>query len=263
MSILRNEYRVGNFTSGTIYKLMSLDRSGKNFGAPALTYIHEKNLERKLGISLATETDARALSWGKLLEDRIFNMLGTEYTMTSTETDVHPEIDFWAGSKDGTKEAKIRSVIDFKAPFTRKSFCQLVMPLYCGLSGIEAIFALIDGFEHDGVKYPPHPDGEKYFYQLVSNGLINGTSKAELIVYMPYQSELAEVYQLAKERETCRWMNYATEDEMPYLPDGGFFKNLNIISFDIPSRESELLKENVLKAGQMLIQRPQQLPKAA
>jgi hypothetical protein len=263
MSILNNTNRLGNFTSSNIHKLMSLNKAKTDFGAPAITYIHEKNLERKLGIALNTETNAKETSWGLMMEDRIFDMLGLEYTKTSTETDIHPNIPYWSGSKDGTKEGIVRAVYDFKAPFTRKSFCGLVMPLYCGLEGIDAINALINGFEHEGVKYPAHPSGEAYYLQLVSNGIINNINFAELIVYMPYQSELLAIREANKDNPSCRWMNYATEEEIPYLPDGGFFKNLNIIRFEIPQAEKEAVTANVLKAGKMLIQRPEQSQIAA
>lgn len=44
--------RIGRFTSSNIWKLTTLDRSGKSFGAPALTYIEEKRAERSLGRSI-------------------------------------------------------------------------------------------------------------------------------------------------------------------------------------------------------------------
>lgn len=34
--------RIGRFTSSQIWKLTTKDRTGKSFGAPALTYIEEK-----------------------------------------------------------------------------------------------------------------------------------------------------------------------------------------------------------------------------
>lgn len=259
--------RVGNFTSSNIYKLMTVSKSGTDFGVPAITYIHEKNLERKLGISLATEINAKELSWGNLNEDRAFNLMGIDYTLSSTMTDTHPTIPFWRGSKDGTKEVANRAVIDFKCPFTRKSFCGLVMPLYCGLTGMEAMKAIRNGFKHEvegkePEKYPPHPDGDKYYWQLVSNAILNNCNHAELIIYMPYQSELLEIGEAAKEIEACKWMMYAP-GEVPFIPDNGYFKNLNVISFEIPQEDKDLLTATILKAGKMLIEYPVQLNTAA
>ncbi len=257
MSILKNYFRGGNFTSSNIYKLMVKNKAKTDFGDAALTYIYEKNLERKFGMHLNNETSSKELSWGLLLEDRIFSHIGLEYTKTSTETDMHPTIGFWSGSKDGCKEVEKRAVLDFKCPFTRKSFGGLTLPIYCCLSGIEAMRAIVEGFEHEGIEYPAHSSGKQYYWQLVSNAIINNTDYAELIVYMPYQSELIEIYEMAKDNPSCRWMNYATEDEIPYIPDNGFFKNINIISFEVPKEDKELLTANVLKAGKMLCSRPQ------
>jgi len=84
--MIHNELRIGNFTSSNIYKLLAKDRSGKGFGKPALTYIEEKNMERILGRSLATESDARPLQWGKLCERFVFESLSTAYTLCSDVT---------------------------------------------------------------------------------------------------------------------------------------------------------------------------------
>ena len=128
--MINNVQRVGNFTSSEIVALMSSDKSGKGFGAPALTYISETNMERLLGRSLTDEVSSRPMSWGTLLEERVFDLLGLNYTYSSKVTDVHPEISYWAGSKDGTNEEGEKAVIDIKCPITLKSFVGLVLPLY-------------------------------------------------------------------------------------------------------------------------------------
>ena len=60
--------RNGNFTSSLIYNLMARDKSGKGFGVNALTYIEEKNMERRLGRAIESERDSRVMSWGSLCE---------------------------------------------------------------------------------------------------------------------------------------------------------------------------------------------------
>jgi hypothetical protein len=102
--MINNIARRGNFTSSEIVALTTLSKDKKSFGAPALTYIEEKNFERKLCRSLDSESNARPLVWGKLLEGYWFDLLGLEYTLSSTETDVHPTIKCWSGSKDGMKK---------------------------------------------------------------------------------------------------------------------------------------------------------------
>lgn len=250
--MINNEKRTGNFTSSEIAALMTTGKCALGFGAPAITYINEKRIERLLGRSIDDEKNAKPLVWGKLLESRVFELLGLDYTFSSLETDVHKEVPYWSGSKDGTREGSDRAVIDIKCPMTLKSFCTLVMPLYFGFTGLDAMKAICWGFEHDGVEYPKHPDGLKYYYQLVSNACINDTDFAELIVYMPYLSEIPAVKLLADGKAQGYWIAMAMENELPYLPDGGLFKNINVIRFQIPQAEKDLLKANVLKAGKLL-----------
>lgn len=232
---------------------MSKGKQVEGFGAPAITYISEKRMERLLGRSIDDEVNARPLTWGKLLEKRVFELLGLDYTYSSSETDMHPEIQYWSGSKDGTREGSERAVIDIKCPITLKSFCQLVMPLICGLNGDEAVDAIRNGFTHEGVNYEKHKSGDKYYWQLVSNAIINGVDWAELIVYAPYQSELTEIRMMAEGNPNAYWIWAAQDTELPHLLDRGVFSNINVIRFKIPKCDKDALTENVLKAGKLLI----------
>ncbi len=241
--MINNKPRIGNFTSSEIVALTKKAKDGKSFGVPALTYIEETNMERLLGRSLTTEADARALSWGKLLEPRVFDLLGIEYSLSSTETIVHPTIPFWAGSPDGNKP---RTTADFKAPLTLKSFCQLVQPLYDGLTGMDAMYRVRED----------HKDGEKFYWQIVSNAIMRGDGFGELIPYMPYHSELDIIRTMARQHEQAgkyKWVDWASDDELPYLIDGGYYKNLNIIRFEIPESDKKFLTDCVERAGKMLI----------
>ena len=246
--MIKNTLRVGNFTSSEIVALTKVGKDKTKFGAPALTYIEETNFERKLGRSLTDESNARPLTWGKLLEIKTFDLLGLDYSLSSTDTIQHPTINYWAGSPDGAKED---TVIDIKCPITLKSFCQLVDPLYNDLTGIDAMNAIREN----------HKDGDKYYWQLVSNAILTGATFAELIVYVPYFSELADVKQMAQMVETDAlskhyWIAMATEGELPYLVDGGYYKNLNVIRFEVPQADKDLLTECVLRAGEMLTAPP-------
>jgi hypothetical protein len=120
-----------------------------------------------------------------------------------------------------------------------------VQPLYDGLTGMDAMNAIREN----------HKDGDKYYYQLVSNACISGSKYAELIVYMPYESELPEVKALAEGNPDCYWIWAALENELPFLKDGGYYQNLNIIRFEVPQADKDFLTECVEKAGQLLISR--------
>ncbi len=241
-SITENKLRIGNFTSSEIAALMSTAKDGKSFGKPALTYIEEKNMERRLQRSLDSESMARPLSWGKLIEGRVFDLLGLEYSLTSTETLQHPTINCWTGSPDGTK---IDTVIDIKCPITLKSFCQLVDPIYHEFDTISII-------------RNEHTSGEKYYWQLVSNAIITGAKFAELIVYVPYLGELSDIRTLANDydggdQNKYAWIGFAGENELPYIQNNGYYKNINIIRWEVSESDKELLTERVLMASKLLI----------
>lgn len=80
---MNNDLRFGRFTSSEVYKLMSSGKAKGSFGKPALTYIEEKNMERRLGRGLNVEQNARPMTWGSLLEGYVFDKLGMEYRLCS------------------------------------------------------------------------------------------------------------------------------------------------------------------------------------
>lgn len=223
-------------------------------GQKAITYIREKNMERRLKQPLESESNAKPLSWGKLCEYLVFLLLDTAYVLTSTETVLHALIRWWAGSPDGEKTD---TVIDIKAPFTKKSFCILVQPLYDGLTGWDAMCAIRHGYtDKNGFEHEPHPDGEKFYWQLVGGSVLLKKKYAELIVFMPYESEIEAIKAEAlKEKHGGKyfWVSMANDGELPYLPEDGYYKNINIIRFEVPEEDKLLLTKRVLQGGQMLI----------
>lgn len=257
--MINNPIRNGNFNSSEICALMSKGRSKDAFwGEPAYTFIEETNYERMLGRAITDEVQARPLSWGNLVEGHVFGLLGPEYILTSGQTDQHPEIPFWVGSKDGLKKDKGGTVFDIKSPLTLKSFCQLVAPLLLGFTGMDAMNAIRNGYEYRGATFKKHKDGEKFYWQLVSNACLVGAKWAELIPFMPYKKELEEIKLLALKAEgedmaKYSWIQFAREDELPFIQEGGRFTNLNKIRFEVPQSDKDLLKSRVLAAGKMLL----------
>lgn len=254
--IINNQIRVGNFTSSEIVALTSLAKD-KSFGKPALTYIEEKNMERRLGRNLDSEVSARPTTWGNVVEGHVLGdvhsagILGLEYKISSQETVQHPDHDFWVGSPDGNKFDEGKTVFDLKCPMTLKSFCQLVQPLYDGLNGMDAMNAVREN----------HKDGDKYYWQLVSNAILTNSRFAELIVYVPYQGELQDIRDLTQMydgpiQNKVAWINFGTDEDLPYLRKGGYYQNLNIIRFEVPQSDKDLLTQKVIEAGKLLIKEP-------
>lgn len=260
--------RIGNFTSSEIWKLTTTGRRDmtpqelvdwKNkfpksrvttiedgFGKPALTYIKQKNRERKLGRTLSVDVHARPTSWGNLVEKRVLNdILTTEYRTCSQDTIDHPTIETWRGSPDAERFIKgfKHAVVDVKCPATLNSFCDFV-----------------DTFEEGGlVKFrEEHESGEAYYWQLVSNAILLGVTNAELIVYCPYKSELEEIRELASSVDSVDqfkylWIYNAQDEELPYLNESGYYKNLYMFKFEIPQSDIEFLTNRVIQANEKLI----------
>lgn len=276
----QNVHRVGNFTSSEIVNLFSLGKREMTEeelaahklafpkskakmieswpGKACLTYIEECNMERKLGRSISSDATSRPTSWGNLVETRIFELLGPEYEMKSLETMRHPSILYWSGSPDAIKHDEGKTVVDFKCPFTLKSFCILVRALYSGLEGMEAMNALRNGFKDKktGKEYAAHDDGEKFYWQLVSNAVLAGAKYAELIIYVPYFSELKDIKESTEDYPKLNrvaWIQWSEENELPWLvEEKGYYNNINIIRFEVPQEDKDLLTAKVLEAGKLL-----------
>ena len=227
---------------------MASGKAKGSFGVKALSYIAEKRMERRLGRTLNSDTDARPLSWGHLLEKHVFDQLGLEYRLQSHETIEHSSIDWWCGSPDAMKFGDEMTVVDFKAPYTLKAFCELVDPLYEGKSGEEVIAAIRENHEH----------GEKYYWQILSNAILTGAKYGELIVYAPFVSELEAIRELSRnwsgdKQHRFRWVDYAADDELTHILDGGFYKSINIVRWEISEQDKKDLTVRVTEAGKELV----------
>lgn len=249
-----NIERIGNATSSEIVALTTSGTKAGSFGDPFYTYIEEINMERLLGRSIDDEKNAKPMVWGKVLEPYVFDKLGPEYTFSSNITKLHPTVSGWAGSDDGTIEGAKRGVYDFKCPFTLKSFCQLVQPLYDGLTGMAAMNAIRFGYtDPRGLKHKKHKDGEKFYWQLVSNSCIQDVPDAELIVYVPYESEIPEIKAMVDGNPAAYFIWSAGTNELPFLKDNGYYKNLNKIRFEVPQEDKDFLTTRVLEASKYFI----------
>ena len=242
--------RIGNFTSSEIVKLLADGKKAGTLGAPAIGYIAEKNMERRLCRSLDNDQNSRPTSWGNLCESHVFSMLPLDYSTISKNSIPHPSFDFWTGSPDSVchdyepaTDGIIKVLTDIKCPFTLKSFC-----------------GLVDAWNHDGIAAirDCHADGEKFYWQIVSNAIITGCDHGELIVYAPYKSELVLIRELA-DMHDVGWIKFANDDELPWIHDGGYYKNINHFRFPIPQSDKDKLTARVVECGKQLVQ-PELIP---
>jgi len=249
-SIVANESRVGNFTSSGIVALVSMNRKGDGPGEPFYTYIEECLMEQYVGRTLDSDSDTRATSWGKLVEKRVLEeLLGVEYIPCSRETLTHRDFKFWRGTPDVSKD-NYETIGDAKCPTSIKSFCQLVGPAYDKQLNIIHNPLTIGAVRHN------HKEGDKWYWQLVSNACITGAKYGELIIYCPYKHELNEIRELASNydgnQNKVAWINWAEDYELPFIPKGKNVKNLNIIRFEIPKEDKQFLTDRVIMAGKLL-----------
>lgn len=227
--------RVGNFTSSSIHLLMTNDRTKAALGKPALTYIKQKSREIKLGRNLQKERSSRPTSWGKLVERRVYELLPLDYTLQSDLRYVHEQIERWTGAPDMLTTTK---VCDIKCPFSLDVYCD------------KADIMIANDVEALKKEFPEN------YWQLVSNGILTGKNIAELIIYCPYVKELLEIKEdlvnYEGDANEVAWINWAKDDELPYLIEGNYYKNLYKMEFVIPEEDKQALYERVKLAVSML-----------
>lgn len=226
--------RVGNYTSSSIYLLMSNGRNKEDMGKPALTYIKHKNRELLLGRNLQKERSSRPTSWGRLVEPRVFNLLPTEYILCSDERDIHPLYPRWTGAKDMVTDTK---VCDIKCPFSIDVFCDKADIMI--KNDVEAL----------------KKDFPENYWQLVSNSILTNKPIAELIIYCPYLKELIEIKEDLQNYEgnmnDVAWINWAEDEELPYLIEGNYYKNLYKMEWVVSAEDKASLTERVKLAISM------------
>ena len=239
--MIENRDRIGNFTSSNIYKLCASLKSGEA-SAAYYTYIKEKMFERKMKRSMEMGAYGQSMAWGKFLEKRVNDNLPLNYQMLHKSTKVHPKFHYVAGSVDflvpNVKIAELKC-------FEPKNFASYVSCLMTG--DLELI-------------KKEHP---KEYWQMVNNSQIHKTPKMEAIVYMPYESEMAEIREFAEDPEylsaigmmpwEVRFITEKPNSQLAVLPNDSEFKNLNIFEFDVPINDVIFLNKNIISAGKLLL----------
>lgn len=243
MSNMNNEHRAGHFTSSMVYKLIKSGTGNKPFSAPGLTYIQEKQIERRIGSCLDGGAHTQTLAWGNFMEMTVYSILGMDYQISSKETNLHPQFgDFWSGSKDlftvDNQTKKMVSIAEIKC-YQKKNFA-----LYtdCILKKDTELMK---------------KDFPKEYWQIVSNAIINEVEIGEAITYMPYVSEAEEIIEMAENYDgddqwKYRFIANLPISDLPFIPNGGYYKNINKFAFIIPEEDRELLTSRILQANELL-----------
>lgn len=212
---------------------MTTAKDGKSFGAAALTYIAEKNLERKMGRSLDIETHTQSMAWGTFLQQRVHELLGLQYQLLADETRMHPTINYWAGTADLIVVGKMIAEIKCYQP---KHFAEYTDALLTK--------------DPEIIKR----DFPQEFWQCVGNAIINQVPMVQAITYMPYKSELFDIRHMANDFDgddqwKYRFIVEKDDSWLAYLPDGGFYSNLNKFEWEVSEQDKAALTSRVIAAG--------------
>lgn len=230
--------RHGTFSSSQNWKLTTLNKKGDDFGAPALKYIKQVQLEINLGRSINKETTARSTDWGNICERQAFNLLDTDYQLISKHRLFHTTIKNYSGMPD---LLKLKTTGDIKSPYSLEVFCDKIQAL-------QSIETYKEEFPED-------------YYQHISNVILLRDNDIpietfEAVIYVPYKKELEQIKEESKTYfgdNKYNWLLNANENELPYLIDNGRYKNLNIFSFKVPEDDVEFLKNCIIKAQKRLV----------
>lgn len=222
-SILENKIRVACVSSSQVYRIM---------GTPAIykTYQKEVKFEQRMKRKLSLGKSTNATNWGLFLEQIVHQSLSLDYITQAQVTLPHPTIKGWVGSPDTFTD---EVVADIKC-FEPLNFCNYIEVLEQNSTEV---------FKKE---YP------KEYWQLISNALILGKSKIQVILYLPYEKDLEDIRNLAASYDEYDAWKYRFIYELPpsqlaCQPNDSGYKDLNIFTFDLPKEDAELLTSKVIK----------------
>jgi len=234
--------RGGRFTSSKIVALTTSGRGEFGFGAKALTYIKEKQIEIRMECSVDLGGGGQAGNWGIFMEDVCHKKLlkrDLGYRKSSRTTELHPDFIFskyWSGSCDYEyfKGDELTCISEQKS-YQKKAFA-----LYTDCILKNETELLKNEFPQE-------------YWQIVSNAIIHNVDFGEAISFMPYESDFEMIKDLAYNYEggdewKYRFIYEGKMDYLPYLKDGGYYKDLNIFRFEIPEADKDFLTERIEKA---------------
>ena len=227
--------RVGNFSSSSIWRLMTNGRGENGVGKPFAEYVKEKVYENRLDRQLQNDSYSKSTQWGIFCERFAFDRLPLEYKLDSQKRYFHPKYKHFCGAPDGLDTKDI--VYDIKCPYSMKSFCDLLES-----------FESLERFKKE---YP------SYYWQLVANGILTSRNVAQLIVFVPNETDLEEIQLEAADFDGAdqwkvRFIYEANKEELPNITEGGYYKNITSFTFEIPVEDEQLLLERVALASSEL-----------
>lgn len=238
---MENSKRIGRFTSSQMSRLCASLKNGTPSSA-FRTYVEEVSLEREMQRTIKTRVKTQPMKWGNLMEVVLFNLLGLGYKMTHKMTIEHHKYpEDWSGTPDliaeGVKIGEIKC-------YEPKKFMLLTRCLRK-----ESVEAFKGDFPEE-------------YWQCVSNAVLCGLKRAEIIVYMPYFSELKEIIEQVEDSNFLESNGLDPQDyyfltrndveSLPHLPDDSPVSNVNSFEFEVPIEDIQFLTKRVIEGKKLL-----------
>lgn len=239
--------RTGRATSGQIYRIAKNFKNGK-FLKPALTYIDEIKMERRLKRSLDGGADSLSIRWGNYMEYRLFQKLGLEWSMSSKTTLTHPKEQFapyWAGTPDLMSKTKCGEIKCFQL----KHFC-LIVDIFNRFKDGEIT-------ESETIELLKVNEPEVY-WQTVSNAMLMDVSLCEIIIYAPCEAEMDEIREelgdpeLLDEPWKYRFIVENNNSDLAVLPNECDYDPINSFEFKIPMEDKIHLTKAMIEAIKLI-----------
>lgn len=244
---MEQEKRQGKLTSSQAYRIVGgVNKPTK----PFFTYAEEVALERILNRPVTPQADAKSLRWGSLMECIIFDCLPMSYSMTHKNTIEHKKYgDIWAGTPDYKVDIE-KKTGEIKCYYIKNWFNYMLALKSGDLERIKEEF--------------PQP-----YWQVVSNAMLNGHKKAELLTFIPTKEQLENIIVQIEEEDFLERNNLDPKDYyfytrenieyFNYLPNEWKNKNLVMFEFDIPIADRQFLLERILKFRQEVEEKQKEL----
>jgi hypothetical protein len=241
---MKDQNRTGNFSSSGISALMKNGKGAGSLGVPFYTYVNEKRREKRAGRSVSNQARATPTDWGNMCEKIAHDYLPLDYKLVSNDDRLYYRNEVeegifehlpWCGVPDGYKDED--TVTDIKCMWTLTSFFNI-------LEAVEGVAPELIG---ENLK----KECPEYYWQLISNAILSGRTKCELILFMPKKSMIDEIKLVSLESEKY-YFHTKTEDEMPWTSDESDIPVITIIKFDASDEDKAALTERVNEATKLL-----------
>jgi hypothetical protein len=227
--------RAGAFTSSEIYKLVARHKKTGEYLVSRDSYINKVFMELQYNCPMSSYGDSRPTIWGKLLEKWYMAQIELG-TPTPTDTLTHPECPLWKGTPDMIYKQE-KMVGDLKCPSDLERFAIA----YECKGDIDKLRAT-------------YKEGEKYYWQLMSNAVLTGSDKCKLVFYVPSEADIEEpktgIRAYSDDGEgKHHWVLFSNYYELPHVPKESSLPNQVVIEWQVDKIERQQLINDVLSAA--------------